>query len=91
MVEAQTAKAAEAALVPIFMEKLSEEELKQIVAYMESPASAKFQALGPDATNAWAKRIVDATKPQVENGAKNFEAAANRIVTSNGGSSPAKK
>lgn len=91
VVEAQTAKAAEAALVPIFMEKLSEEELKQIVAYMESPASAKFQALGPDATNAWAKRIVDATKPQVENGAKNFEAAANRIVTSNGGSSPAKK
>ena len=49
------------------------------------------QALGPDATNAWAKRIVDATKSQVESGAKNFEAAANRIVTSSGGSSPAKK
>ena len=91
VVEAQTAKAAEAALVPIFMEKLSEDELKQIVTYMESPASVKFQALGPDATNAWAKRIVDATKSQVESGAKNFEAAANRIVTSSGGSSPAKK
>ena len=92
VVEAQTAKAAEAALVPIFMEKLSEDELKTIVAYMESPASAKFQALGPDATNAWAKRVVDATKTQVESGAKTFEAAANRIVTSSGGSAaPAKK
>ena len=92
VVEAQTAKAAEAALVPIFMEKLTEDELKQIVAYMESPASAKFQALGPDATNAWAKRIIDATKPQVESGAKTFEAAANRIVSSSGGSAaPAKK
>ena len=92
VVEAQTAKAAEAALVPIFMEKLTEDELKQIVAYMESPVSAKFQALGPDATNAWAKRIIDATKPQVESGAKNFEAAANRIVSGSGGSSaPAKK
>ena len=91
-VEAQTAKSAEAALVPIFMEKLTEEELKTIVAYMESPVSAKFQALGPDATNAWAKRIIDATKPQVESGAKTFEAAANRIVSSSGGSSaPAKK
>ncbi|TXK26255.1 DUF2059 domain-containing protein [Ottowia sp. GY511] len=91
-VEAQTAKAAEAALVPIFMEKLTEDELKTIVAYMESPVSAKFQALGPDATNAWAKRIIDATKPQVESGAKTFEAAANRIVSSSGGSSaPAKK
>lgn len=92
VVEAQTAKAAEAALVPIFMEKLTEDELKQIVAYMESPVSAKFQALGPDATNAWAKRIIDATKPQVESGAKTFEAAANRIVSGSGGSSaPAKK
>ena len=92
VVEAQTAKAAEAALVPIFMEKLTEDELKQIVAYMESPVSAKFQALGPDATNAWAKRIIDATKPQVESGAKTFEAAANRIVSSSGGSAaPAKK
>lgn len=90
VVEAQTAKAAEAALVPIFMEKLTEDELKQIVAYMESPVSAKFQALGPDATNAWAKRIIDATKPQVESGAKNFEAAANRIVSSSS-SAPAKK
>ena len=92
VVETQTAKAAEAALVPIFMEKLTEDELKQIVAYMESPVSAKFQALGPDATNAWAKRIIDATKPQVESGAKTFEAAANRIVGGSGGSSaPAKK
>lgn len=92
-IEAQTAKAAEAALVPIFMEKLSEDELKTIVTYMESPVSAKFQSLGPDATNAWAKKIVDATKPTVESGAKTFEAAANRIVSSSGGngSAPAKK
>jgi len=44
-VEAQVGKSAEAALVPIFMEKLSEDEMKTIIAYMESPASAKLQAL----------------------------------------------
>jgi hypothetical protein len=88
-IEGQVAKAAEAALVPIFMEKLSEDELKTIIAYMESPVSAKFQALGPDASNAWAKRVIDATKPSVESGAKSFEAAANRIVTSAAGSSGA--
>ena len=91
-VEAQTAKSAEAALVPIFMEKLSEDELKTIIAYLESPVSAKFQALGPEATNAWAKRVVDATKASVESGVKGFDAAANRIVNaSSGGSAPAKK
>ena len=86
-VEAQVGKAAEAALVPIFMEKLSEEEMKTIIAYLDSPVSAKFQALGPDAANAWAKRIVDATKTSVEAGAKNFDAAASRIVSAAGGSS----
>ncbi|MDO5623610.1 MAG: DUF2059 domain-containing protein [Pseudomonadota bacterium] len=88
-VEAQTAKSAEAALVPVFMEKLSEEELKTIIAYLESPASAKFQALGGEAANAWAQRIIEATKPAVESGAKTFEASANRIVTSAAGSAPA--
>lgn len=88
-VEAQVGKAAEAALVPIFMEKLSEEEMKTIIAYLDSPVSAKFQSLGPDAANAWAKRIVDATKTSVEAGAKNFDTAANRIVTAAGGSAGA--
>ena len=95
-IEAQVGKAAEAAMVPIFMEKLSEEEMKTIIAYMESPASAKLQALGADATDAWAKRIIEATRSQVEAGAKTFESAANRIVgaaggSGSGGNSPAKK
>jgi len=94
--EAQVGKSAEAALVPIFMEKLSEDEMKTIIAYMESPASAKLQALGADATDAWAKRIIEATRSQVEAGAKTFESAANRIVgaaggSGSGGNSPAKK
>ncbi len=96
-VEAQTAKLAEAALVPIFMEKLTEDELKTIITYLESPVSSKFQALGPEATNAWAQRVVEATKSSVEAGVKNFDTAANRIVSSASSSSgssssaPAKK
>jgi hypothetical protein len=81
-------------MVPVFMEKLTEDELKTIITYLESPVSAKFQALGPDATNAWAKRVVDATKPAVESGgARNFDAAATRIVgaaTGASGSAPKK-
>ncbi|QTD44406.1 hypothetical protein J1M35_15055 [Ottowia testudinis] len=91
-IEAQVGKSAEAALVPVFMEKLSEDEMKTIITYLESPVSAKFQSLGPDATNAWAKRIVDATKSSVESGVKSFDAAAGRIVgTASGGAAPAKK
>ena len=86
-VEAQVGKAGEAALVPIFMEKLTEDEMKTIIAYLESPVSTKFQALGPEATNAWAKRVIDATRSSVEAGAKNFDTAANRIVSASTGSS----
>lgn len=45
-VEAQAAKTAESALVPVYMEKLSADELKTIVAYLESPASAKIPGGG---------------------------------------------
>ena len=86
-VEGQVGKTAEAAMVPIFMEKLTEDELKTIIAYLESPVSTKFQALGPEATNAWAKRVIDATRSSVEAGAKNFDTAANRIVSASTGSS----
>ncbi len=81
-IEAQVAKSAEPALVPIFMEKLTEDEMKTIIAYLESPVSAKFQSLGPDAANAWAKRVVDATRASVESGQKSFDSAAERIVNS---------
>ena len=93
-IEAQVGKAAESALVPVFMEKLTEDELKTIIAYMESPVSAKFQALGSDAANAWAKKVIDATRSTVESGVKTFDTAANRIVgapASSGAASGAKK
>lgn len=80
-VEGQTAKAAEEAIIPILMEKLSEDEMKTIIAYLESPAATKFQALGPDATNAWAQKVIDATRPAVESAAKTFDASANRIIS----------
>ena len=79
-VSAQVASAAESALVPVFMEKLSEDELKTIVTYLESPASTKFQNLGVEAGNAWAMKIIEATKDAVERDVKSFDAAAKRIV-----------
>jgi hypothetical protein len=84
-IDAQTPKSAEAALVPVFMAKLTEDEMKTIIAYLELPVAAKFQALGGDATDAWAKRVFDATKPAVESSIKSFEAAASRIVGASGG------
>lgn len=88
-IEGQTAKAADAALIPLLMEKLSEDEMKTVIAYLESPAAAKFQALGPEATTAWAKKVVEATRTPVENAAKVFETAANKIISAPAPRAPA--
>jgi len=79
-IEAQVGKAAETALVPLFMDKLSEDEMKTIIAYMESPAAVKFQSLSGYAGNAWAQKVIDATRSTVEANVKSFDAAATKIV-----------
>ena len=88
-VEAQAAKTAESALVPVYMEKLSADELKTIVAYLESPASAKFQEAGGQAANAWAAQIINATESTVEGHLKKFDEAAAKIVKAATGAKPA--
>lgn len=90
-IEGQVSQAAVAALVPIFMEKLSDDDLRTIVTFMKSPASAKFQALGADATNAWAQKIVDGSRTSVEGSASTFEAAAAKIVGAPAAAKPAPK
>jgi hypothetical protein len=79
-IQEETARTAEEALVPIFMEKLSESELKTIIAYQESAAAAKFAALGIDAANAWAGQVIERTRGPIEAGGKAFDDAASKIV-----------
>lgn len=91
-VDGQVSKSAESSLVPVYMEKFSEEELRTIVTYLESPVSAKFMTVAGDATNAWAKKVVDSTKSSVETAAKNFDTTAAKIIGApSAAQKPAKK
>lgn len=47
-------------------EKMTEDELKQVVAIMESPAFAKFQALGGDMQKVLVEKLVAEMRPQVD-------------------------
>jgi hypothetical protein len=47
-------------------EKFSEDELKQVLAMMESPVYTKFQGLGGDMQRALVAKLVPEAKPQVE-------------------------
>jgi len=47
-------------------EKLTEDELKTLVAWLESPVSRKYQQLSGEAQQALTQKIVAETRPQVE-------------------------
>lgn len=88
LIEARSGQAAQAALVPVFLEKLSEDDMKTIIAYLESPASAKLQQLGAEAGEAWMQALVEATRPSIEQNIKDFDAAAERILAAPPTSTP---
>jgi hypothetical protein len=62
----QAVKLAPSALGPRLEEKLTEEDLKQVIVWLESPAAKKFQELGPDAQKALGEMLVADTRPVVE-------------------------
>lgn len=71
----RAAKLAPVVLVPVLEEKLTEDELKQVVAWMESPVSKKFQQVGADMQSALTQKLVADTSASVEPKLKVLEAS----------------
>ncbi len=87
-ISAQVKQFAEEALVPIFMERLTEDEMWKIIGHLESPSTEKFQSLGPEAAKAWAKEVVQHTQQRVQQNQRQFDTSATAILaesTSHGG------
>lgn len=59
---------------PLLEEKFTEEELKQVVAIIESPAYNKFQQLGGDMQKALIEKLVADTRSTIEPKVKALEA-----------------
>lgn len=51
---------------PMLEEKFSEDELKQLVALLESPVNKKFQSMGVEMQRAFGEKLIADMKPQVE-------------------------
>lgn len=59
-------KLAPTTIGPIIEEKMSEDELRQVLAVFESEAWRKFQGLAPDMQRALGAKLVEEAKPFVE-------------------------
>ena len=84
---------------PILEEKFTEDELKQVVAMLESPVLSKFQAAGGDIQRALTQKVVAETQPQVEKRFQTLEDSIGKRLglpapaagSSSGGGKPATK
>ncbi len=47
-------------------EKMTEDELKQLLAWLESPVNKKYQQIGPDARNACIQKLLADARPVVD-------------------------
>lgn len=95
IVSAKISQASSEALVPAYMERFSLEELKQLAAFFESPTVKKYKAATPALVDVFVKKLVATTQVDIQARAKEFDAAAAKIVGSTpaapAGKPPAKK
>jgi hypothetical protein len=68
------------ALVPVYMERFTLEELKQIAGFLEAPAIRKYQSIAPELGAIFTSKLVEVSRAEVVARAKQFDDAASRIV-----------
>lgn len=75
MLRKRATELAPATLSPVYEERLSEDELKQVIAWLESPVSKKFQQLDNEVGNTLAQKVVADTRGTIETRLKALEAS----------------
>jgi hypothetical protein len=68
------------ALVPLYLERFTLEELKQIATFLEAPAIRKYQGIAPELGSIFANKLIEASRAEVIARAKQFDEVATRIV-----------
>lgn len=66
LVKDKGAKMSASVWAPMLDEKFSEDELKQIIAWLESPASKKYQQLGAEMQNALGQKLMAEVGPGLD-------------------------
>jgi len=66
LVQGRAVKLAPGTIGTLLEEKFSEDELKQVVAIIESPIYGKFQRMGDDMQKALVEKLVAETRPTIE-------------------------
>jgi hypothetical protein len=66
ILRASTLKLSQSVIAPLFEEKFSEDELRQLVGMLDSPVLKKYQGLLPEMSNTLLEKVVQDARPQVD-------------------------
>jgi hypothetical protein len=66
MLRKRATELAPATLSPVYEERFSEDELKQVIAWLESPVSKKLQQVDGEFGSLLARKVVDDMRPAIE-------------------------
>ena len=86
-INGKVGKVSSSALIPAYMERFTLDELKQLVAFFESPAIKKYQSAAPELGSLFVKQLIEETNTDVMARTRQFDDAATKIV----GAGPANK
>ena len=89
IIKSKVNKASADSLIPVYMERFSLDELKQLVAFFESPAVKKYQAVAPAFGNAFVNQLIMETRADVAVRARQFDESAIKIVGTTPKAAPA--
>ncbi|HYW57464.1 MAG TPA: DUF2059 domain-containing protein [Polaromonas sp.] len=90
IITAKVGQANSEALVPMYMERFTLEELRQLVTFFESPVVAKYKTATPDLVNVFVKKLIETTQSDIQARATQFDAIAEKIVGAPKAATPAK-
>lgn len=86
-INSKVSKVSNGALIPAYMERFTLDELKQLVAFFESPAIKKYQSAALELGSLFVKQLIEETSTDVTARTRQFDDAARTII----GAGPAKK
>jgi len=66
LVRERAVKLAPSTIGPLLEERFTEDELKQVIAILESPVNRKFQGMAPDMQRAIGEKLIAEVRPLVE-------------------------
>jgi hypothetical protein len=80
LIQSKLPRVSQDSLVGAYMDSFSEDELRQLLAFFASPVVKKYQSLGPQLGNLVVQKLVEATRPEIQERARQFEAVALKIA-----------